>query len=163
MNISTKMQTALNKQINKELYSSYIYISMAGYFEQKSLGGFSSWMKAQAKEEVEHAMKLWQFVHDRGGKVVLDQIAKPSGTWTSPLNIAQTALKHEQSVTKSIHDLVKAAVAEKDTATQVFLNWFVDEQVEEENNASELVDKVSLVGNSGHGLLILDKELSERK
>ncbi|MBS3136523.1 ferritin [Candidatus Woesearchaeota archaeon] len=162
MKISKKIQDALNGQINKELYSAYVYMSMAANFEQESLTGFSHWMRVQAKEELGHAMKIYQFILDRDGIIELEQISKPNGKWNSPAHIIETAYKHEQSVTQSIHNIIKIAEAEHDKATDVFLHWFVDEQVEEEANASELLDRVKLA-KTGEGLLILDKQLSERK
>jgi ferritin len=163
MKISTKMQDALNKQINKELYSAYTYLSMAGYFEDRSLTGFAAWMKKQAQEEVTHAMKIWEFILARDGMPTLEKIEKPKAEWKSVADIAETTLKHEQSVTKSIHEIVDLSLEEKDQASNEFLRWFVNEQVEEEDQSSELLDRVKLAGDDGAALLILDSELGKRE
>ena len=163
MQISDSMAKALNGQINAELYSAYIYASMAAYFESQDLKGFASWMTAQAQEEVAHAMKIYDFIHDRGGRVVLGAIDAPPSEWESPLAAFENALKHEQHVTSLIHGLVDQAAAENDHATKAMLEWFVTEQVEEEATAGEIVAKLKLAGGHGAGLMMLDGHLASRK
>ena len=163
MKIIPKVEKALNKQINAELYSAYLYLSMSAYFEGLALKGFASWMKHQAEEEVEHAMKLFNFIYERGGNVTLTEIAKPKLKWKSPLDAFENAYEHEQLVTSLIHKLVDISRANKDHATEVMLHWFVNEQVEEEDNASDIVEKLKLVGNVKAALLVLDKRLGKRK
>src|SRR3989338_5233072 len=163
MKISKTMQDELNRQINKEFHSAYLYLAITAYFEDRSLTGFANWYKIQAKEEVSHGMKIFQFILDRDGNVELEQVGKPAASWKSLSEIAQSAYKHEQNVTKSIHDIREFARKEKDAATEEFLNWFVSEQVEEEDNASYLVDRLEIAGSSGEALLLLDKELGEIK
>lgn len=129
--LNQEMEQALNKQINAELYSSYLYLSMESYFQSISLSGFANWMRCQVQEEIFHGMKFYDFVHERGGKVVLDAIDQPDSQWDSPLAAFEQILRHEQAVTALINDLVELAAAEKDHATKIFLQWFVTEQVEE--------------------------------
>jgi ferritin len=160
--LSKKMEKAINVQINAEMYSAYLYLSMATYFESKSLGGFSNWMRQQAQEEMFHAMKMFDYVCERGGRVVLDAIDKPPSKWTSPLDAIENVLSHEQKVTGLINDLVNVAQKEKDHATNIFLQWFVSEQVEEEDTANGLVDKLIMIGKDANGLFMLDTELGQR-
>lgn len=160
--ISKKLQNALNKQINAELYSSYLYFSMSAYFDDLNLKGMAHWMKIQAQEEMMHVLKFYDFLNDRGGRVLLEAIDKPATEWKSPLNAFEDAYKHEQKVTKLINDLVDLAIVEKDHAACSFLNWFVDEQVEEEANADQIVKNLKLVGDHPQGLFMLDKELGAR-
>ena len=160
--LSKKMETAINQQINAELYSSYLYLSMATYFDSKGLGGFSNWMRQQAQEELFHGMKMFDFVCERGGRVVLQAIDKPPSKWSSPLDAFQNVLAHEQKVTGLINDLVNLAIDERDHATNIFLQWFVSEQVEEEDTAGNLVDKLILIGKDANGLFMLDTELGQR-
>ncbi len=159
---SKKMIEALNSQINAELYSSYLYLSMAAYFEDLNLDGFATWTKFQAKEEVEHAMKFYGYVGDVGSRVILDAIDKPPAEFASPLAVFEEILAHEQKVTKAVHDLKKLAIDEADYATDGFLQWFVAEQVEEEATAAKIVEKLKLVGDSPQGLLMLDRQLAMR-
>jgi ferritin len=163
MEISKKMAEALNGQINAELYSAYVYLSMSAYFESEDLKGMASWMKAQAQEEVAHAMKIYNFVHERGGRVKLLPIEGPATDWDGPLAVFEAALKHEQHVTGLIHELVSKATAEKDYATKNMLDWFVDEQVEEEATASAIVAKLKMSGGEGPALLMLDAQLGARE
>jgi ferritin len=163
MNIGTKMETAINKQIGEEFYSAYLYLSMAGYFESKNLKGFANWMKVQYQEEISHAMKLFDYVHERGGSIDLKAIEKPPSKWKSPLAAIQAAYEHEKKITKMIDKLYTLASREKDTATQVMLQWFVTEQVEEESSVGAVMEELKLVGNSGNGLFLIDKELGKRK
>jgi len=160
--LSNKIEKAINEQINAELYSSYLYLSMATYFESISLGGFSNWMRQQAKEELFHGMKMFDFVCERGGRTVLKAIAGPPSKWSSPLNAFENVLSHEQKVTGLINDLVNLALDERDHATNIFLQWFVSEQVEEESTAGTLVDKLKLIGKDANGLFMLDTELGQR-
>lgn len=163
MVISDKMAGALNGQINAELFSAYVYLSMSAYFESKDLKGFAAWMNAQAQEEVAHAMKIYRFILERGGQVELKAIDGPPVEWESPLAVFEAAYKHEQHVTSLIHDLVALAIQEKDYPTKNLMDWFVDEQVEEEASASEIVEQLKLVGKDGPGLLMMDRELGQRK
>lgn len=160
--LSQKMEKAINQQINAELYSSYLYLAMATYFESNSLVGFSNWMRQQAQEELFHAMKMFDFVCERGGRVILQAIEQPPSKWTSPLNAFETVLSHEQKVTGLINNLVNLALDERDHATNIFLQWFVSEQVEEEATAGTLVDKLKLIGKDANGMFMLDTELAQR-
>lgn len=160
--LSAKMQDALNGQLNAEAYSSYLYLAMAAHFDGANLPGFAHWMKIQSQEEMAHALKFYEHINDRRGRVTLAAIAVPPAEWKSPLGAFEDALKHEQKVTGMIADLVKLAAAEKDDAAGIFLQWFVTEQVEEEKSADEIVHKLRLVGDSPQGLLLLDRELSQR-
>jgi ferritin len=160
--IARKMVDALNGQINAELYSSYLYLSMAAYFESINLPGFAGWMRVQTSEEKAHAMKMYDFIIERGGRVALEAIAKPTDEWKSPLAAFEAAYKHEQKVTGLINDLVELAAKEKDHATGIFLQWFVTEQVEEEKNASEIVNKLQLLKDSAGSMYMLDRELGKR-
>lgn len=162
MSISKKMEKAINGQINAEMYSSYLYLSMAADLEKKSLAGFGNWMKIQAQEELYHAMKLYDFLLERGGTVTLDEIKGPQTEWKTPLAIFQAAYKHEQLVTGLINKLVDLAIKEKDHATNNFLQWYVKEQVEEEASADEMVQKLKLIGSRGNGIYMLDKEVGAR-
>ena len=161
--ISTSMQKSLNEQINKELYSAYLYLSMSAWFENQNLPGFAKWMHMQAEEEYEHAMKFFGHIADRGGKVELKTIAGPQVDWKSNLEVVEQVLEHEQFVTASINSLYDQALSEKDYPAQVMLQWFIDEQVEEEKNASELVHLVSALGKNETGLVMLDQRLAQRE
>lgn len=160
--ISEKIQEAFNEQINAELYSSYLYLSMSAHFESANLPGFASWMRCQAQEEVVHAMKFYAFLNERGGTVRLKPIEGPPTEWASPLSAFEAAYEHEQKVTGLINDLVDLAIQEKDHASNNFLQWFVAEQVEEEASADEVVQKIKLAGDQGGGLFLLDRELGQR-
>jgi ferritin len=160
--IPQKVQDAINEQIKNELYSAYIYLAMSAHFESESLTGFASWMRLQAREEVTHGMKLFDYLTDRGGKVVLQAIQAPPTELGTPLAIFKAAYQHEQEVTAMIHRLYALAVEENDYATQVMLNWFVNEQVEEEKNASEIVAKLEMIGEGRPSLLMLDHRLGKR-
>ncbi len=159
--MNQKIQEAMNKQINAETYSAYLYLSMAAYFEDINLLGFASWMKCQAQEEMTHAMKFFNFVNERGGRVILTPIDGPPTSWESPLNVFEETYEHETKVSAMINDLVNLAIEEKDHASNNFLQWFVAEQVEEEASADEVVNKIKLAGDGG-GLFMLDKELGAR-
>jgi ferritin len=160
--LKKKMLKALNDQINAEMFSSYLYLSMESYFQSISLTGFAAWMRAQVQEEMMHAMKFYDFVNERGGKVTLEAIAKPESVWASPLDAFEAILKHEQHVTSLINDLVDLAIAEKDHATNNFLQWFVSEQVEEEASVGGIVEKLRLIKDNPSGLFMMDNELGKR-
>ena len=160
--INDKMQTALNKQINAELYSAYLYISMSAQFQAMNLKGFANWMRVQSLEEFTHADKFYNFLIDRGGRAILNSIEGPPTKWASPLAIFQDAYKHEQKVAGLINALVNLAIKEKDHAAHSFLQWFVNEQVEEEANADSIAQQLKLIGKNGQGLLMLDRELAQR-
>ena len=161
--ISKKVQDALNEQINAEMYSAYLYLAMNAYFQSINFNGFAQWMRVQYQEEMIHAMKIYDFIAERGGRIVLDAIDKPQGEWKSPLAAFEAAYKHEQKVTGLINGLVELAKKEKDHATDIFLQWFVTEQVEEENNASEIVTKLQMLKDSAGQMFMLDRELGKRK
>lgn len=160
--LSKKLQKALNDQINAEMTSAYLYLSMSNVLEMKNFLGMAAWMKVQAKEELGHALKIYGYIHDRLGEPVLGQLPAPQAKWASPLEAFQDAYKHEQEVSGMIHKLVDQAREEKDHATEVFLNWFVGEQVEEENSAYLIVEKLKMIGESTGGLYMLDRELGSR-
>ncbi|HEY3312353.1 MAG TPA: ferritin [Anaerolineales bacterium] len=160
--ISKAMETAINEQINKEFYSSYLYLSMAAYFEGVTLPGAAKWMYVQAGEEREHAMKLFEHLVDRGGKVALGAIAAPETEWAGPMAAFKAVYEHEQFVTKSIHSLYEVALKEKDYSAQVLLQWFINEQVEEEKNASEIVESMKRIESRETAVLQLDHQLGKR-
>ena len=161
--ITQKMITLVNEQIKAEYDSAYLYLSMSAYFQESNLKGMAHWMKKQAKEEMEHAMKFVDFIAERGGRVVYKAIETPQSEWNSPLEIFRGAYEHEQYVTKRINDLMEIALSEKDFASQVFLQWFITEQVEEEANADEIVKKLEMIGEGRHGIYMLDRELGQRE
>jgi len=160
--ISKKAVEALNEQINAELYSAYLYLSMEAYFESVSLAGFANWMRIQTQEELMHAMKIYDFVIERDGKVLLKAIEQPQRAWESPLATFEAVYKHEQKVTGLINDLVNLAIEEKDHATNTFLQWFVSEQVEEEKNACDIVGKLKLIKDSPQALFMMDEQMAQR-
>ena len=161
--LSKKMQDALNGQINAEMFSSYLYLAMSAYFESINMSGMAGWMRAQAAEEEMHAMKIFDFIGDRGGRVTLSAIDAPQTEWKSPLAAFQAAYEHEQKVTGLINGLVELAGKENDPATNIFLQWFVTEQVEEEKTADDIVQKLKMVQDQPGPLYMLDKELGARK
>ena len=160
--IGKKMEAALNDQINAELYSAYLYLSMAAYFESVNLSGFAAWMRAQIQEEVMHAMKMYDYVNERGGRVILTAIDEPPAEWKSPLAAFQAAYKHEQLVTGRINGLVDLAIKEKDHAANTFLQWFVNEQVEEETSADAVVQQLKMAEGAPGALFMIDRELGQR-
>jgi len=160
--ISGKMEQAINEQVKYELYSAYLYLSMAMYFHTKSLKGFGNWMEVQAKEEQAHAEKMMHYINDAGGRVVLQAIDQPPADFNSPLHVFEETLKHEQFVTGRINGLVALAREENDNAAYAMLQWFVTEQVEEEASADEFVQQLKIIGDNGHGLLMLDREMVGR-
>lgn len=161
--IGKTMQDAMNEQINKELFSSYLYLSMAAYFEAKNLPGFAHWMRMQADEEREHAMKFYDFILDCSGRVELKAIEAPKTDWNSNLEVAQEVAAHEAKVTASINALYELALKEKDYPAQVMLQWFIAEQVEEEKSAAEIVADLKLIEERGTAVLMLDHRLGKRK
>ena len=160
--LNNDMEKALNAQVNAEMYSAYLYLSMSAYFQSKSLGGFASWMRVQAQEEMVHAMKLYDFINERGGRVILEPIEAPPTEWDSPLATSEAVYEHEQKVTGLINELVELALEKHDHATNIFLQWFVSEQVEEEDSANDVVEKIKLMGDARGGLFMLDRELGQR-
>jgi ferritin len=160
--LSKALQDAINEQIKNELYSAYLYLAMAAYSEANSLPGFAHWLRVQSDEEVEHAMKFFDFVNERGGRVVLHAIDQPPVEFESPVKIFEETLNHERKVTGMIHHLYELALEEKDYPTQVLLHWFIDEQVEEESNATQIVDTLEMIGDKGQALVMFDRELGKR-
>ena len=160
--INKSMQDAMNDQINKELYSSYLYLSMAAYLEDRNLSGFAHWMRVQETEEREHAMKFYDFIVERGGRVMLKAIEAPKTEWKSTLELAEEVAAHEAVVTASIHALYELALKEKDYSAQIMLQWFITEQVEEERNAAEIVSNLKLIEDRGTAVLMLDHRLAKR-
>ncbi len=161
--ISQEIQDAINDQIGDEFYAAYLYLGMMGFFEGLTLPGFSRWMRLQAQEEVAHAMKLVDFLLDRGGTLVLGPIQKPHVNFSSPIEAMEAALEHEKKVTALINELYEKAVTGKDYAAQVLLQWFISEQVEEEKTAGDIVEQLRLAGSSASALLVLDGRLGERQ
>lgn len=160
--LSATMEAALNGQLNKEIYSAYLYMSMSAYSSSIGLKGFANWFMVQYQEEMSHAMKFYDYISDQGGRVKLAAIDQPPTEFTSLLAMFEKTLTHEQFVTRSINELVDLAIAEKDHATNIFLQWYVTEQIEEEGNDNDIIAKLKLVGEDGNGLLMLDKELAMR-
>jgi ferritin len=160
--LSKTMQEAINDQIQKEYHSSYLYLAMAAYCEASNLPGSGQWMRVQSKEELSHAMKLFEHMVDRGGRVTLQAIPQPAAEYKSALDVFEKVLAHEQLVTASIHKLYALAVKENDYPAQVMLQWFVTEQVEEEKNASQVVEQLKAVGESKTSLMLLDRHLGKR-
>jgi ferritin len=160
--LSEKMQEALNTQLNKELYSAYLYMSMSAYSTYSGLKGFANWFMVQYQEEMVHAMKIYAYINDQSGQVKLRAIEQPATEFESPMDMFEKTLKHEKFITRSINELVDLAIAETDHATNIFLQWFVTEQIEEEGNDNEIIARLKLVGEDGNGLLMLDKELATR-
>ena len=161
--LKKSVETALNKQINRELNSAYLYLSMSACFESMNMKGFAHWLRVQSKEEQSHAMKFYDYVIAKGGTVILGMIEAPKAKWKSPQEAFADVLAHEQKVTGFINDLVDIAIKEEDHATNNFLQWFVKEQVEEEENAVEILSKIKMIGDAPGILLFLDHELSKRE
>ncbi|MGB9676999.1 MAG: ferritin [Candidatus Ratteibacteria bacterium] len=152
----------LNLQIKKELYSAYLYLSMASYFDYINLEGFSHWMKVQAKEEFGHAMRIYEFLNDRGERVIFEEIEKPPSDFSSPLDVFEKTLNHEKEITKSIENLYKLAKEKNDYSSEIMLQWFINEQVEEEKQASVILEKIKKIEDKPHLILMIDKELAKR-
>lgn len=160
--LSTKIEQAINAQINAELWSAYLYLSMASYCHQNGNPGMANWFTIQFKEEQDHAMIFFNYIMARGGKVTLAPIEAVQTTWESPLNAFESTLEHENKVTALINNLYALATSENDYATQSMLKWFIDEQVEEEENAQNIINNLKMIKDNGFGLYMLDKELAAR-
>ena len=160
--ITQKMVDAFNYQINRELYSAYLYLSMSAYCSEIGLSGFANWFSVQVQEESFHARRMYDYLLERGGKVELGAIEKPEGEWKNLTEVYEQTLSHEEYVTSLINKLADVAEEEKDRAAMSFLQWFIDEQVEEENNARDIIAKLKLIGESGNALYALDKEFAAR-
>ncbi len=161
--LKEKMNQALNAQINKEFYSAYLYLAMSVYFEDNNLPGFANWMRVQFQEEQFHGFKFFDYVHERGGKVTLDAIEKPQVDFEGIVDVYEETLKHEKMITKSVEDLMELAVAEKDYATQSFLHWFIDEQVEEEATVEEIINQLKMVDGKGQAILMFDRQFKTKQ
>lgn len=162
MKINKKVEDILNKQVNAELWSAYLYLSMSAWCESKGLKGFANWMRIQFQEETTHALKIYDYVLSRSGEIKLEPIAGVEHNWKSPLHIFEETYKHECLVTSLIANCYEVAVAEKDHATATMLQWFINEQTEEESNALDIIDQLKLVGEKGEGIYHLDKQLATR-
>lgn len=160
--IKPEITTALNDQINREMYSAYLYMSMSAYAGKIGLKGFANWFMVQYHEEMFHAMKMYEYIQRQGEDVKLDSLATPPNTFESPLDMFTQTLTHEQYITQSINNLMDLAVSVKDHATQIFLEWYVTEQIEEEENDNDIIQQLNLIGDNPHGLLMLDRELASR-
>lgn len=160
--LSKKMEEALNEQFNREMYSAYLYMSMSSASAAMGLKGFANWFMVQYHEEMLHAMKIYEHINLRGGRAVLKAIAGPPSEFKSPLDMFTQTLEHERFITKSINDLMELSTAEKDHASAIFLQWYVTEQVEEENNDNEIIAQLKLIKNDSQGLMLLDRELAGR-
>lgn len=160
--LSEKMQSALNEQINAEIWSAYLYLSMSAYFEGQNLPGFANWMKTQWQEEISHSMKLFDYVNERGGRVLLKPIAEVKTEWKDAVEVFTETLNHERLVSSLINNLVNIAISEGDHATNNTLQWFVAEQIEEESTADSLLQQLKMIDGFGHGMLMLDRELAQR-
>ena len=161
--ISPKMQDALSNQIKAELDSAYLYLSMSAYFTENNLPGFARWMHIQSHEEINHAMKFYHFLLERGAKVTLLALDQPPSDFASPLDVLDRTLKHEQKVTNLIYNLYELALQEKDFPSQVMLQWFIEEQVEEESNASQILERIKMTESKSFALLAIDQQLGKRK
>ena len=160
--LSKKMEAEFNAQIQKEMYSAYLYLSMSTYCANVGCCGYAHWTRKQAQEEMEHAMKMYDYVLERGGNVVLEAIEKPQSEWKSIAEVCEAVLKHEQYVTSCINHLMDVAVEEKDYASNSFLVWYVNEQIEEEANAEDLCKKTAFAGDDRNAILLLNSKLAER-
>jgi len=160
--INKRIEEAFNIQINAELYSAYLYLSMAAYFEAQNLPGFANWMRVQFQEEQFHGLKMFDFVSERGGRVILTKIDGPKVEWENVLDVFEEVLAHEQHVTSLINNIMDIAIDEKDHATKSFLNWFIDEQVEEESAAEAIISELKLIDGKGNGILMMDREFRAR-
>ncbi|MGB9824659.1 MAG: ferritin [Candidatus Hydrothermia bacterium] len=161
--LTKRMEEALNRQINEEMYSAYLYLSMSAYFASINLSGFSHWLYVQYHEELEHAEKIFKYIIERGGKVKLSAIKEPDFEWKTPRDAFEAVVKHEKYITSRIYELLEIAEQEKDRATFAMLQWFVNEQVEEEAHSEEILARLEMIGDSKQGLLMLDRELAQRK
>ena len=160
--LNATLESALNDQMNAELYSVHLYLSMAAHFESENLRGFANWMRIQHQEETSHALRIFDYINDRNGRAVVQSIDQPPTEFESVLGVMEMTLEHERHVTAMIEDLYREAQAQKDYATHVLLEWFIEEQVEEEKAVDEIIDDLKLIDGDGTGLLILDGRLAER-
>lgn len=160
--ISKEMNKAINEQINKEIYSAYLYLGMSAWAERNGMPGVGNWFAVQTQEELAHAQRFFQYIIRRGATVELAAIAKPDGDFKTILDLFEKSLAHEKIVTASINSLVDIAVKERDHATGAFLQWFVNEQVEEEENVNRIIDQIQLTGPGGGGMFMIDRELAAR-
>jgi ferritin len=160
--INKRIEEAFNIQINAELYSAYLYLSMGAYFEAQNLPGFANWMRVQFQEEQFHAMKMFDFVNERGGRVILTKIDGPKVEWENVVDVFEEVLAHEQHVTSLINNIMDIAIDERDHATKSFLNWFIDEQVEEESNAEAILADLKLIDGKGNGIMMMNREFKTR-
>jgi ferritin len=160
--LKENIQKALNRQLNEELYSSYLYLAMAAHFESEDLNGFAHWMKLQSQEEYGHAMKIYAYILQRDGKVSLAKIEAPAESWKTIVELFEEVYSHEQKVSKSIDSIVELTMTEKDYATNNFLQWFISEQVEEESTSLFILNRAKLVGDNKNGIFLLDKEMAQR-
>ena len=159
--IGKKMAEALNNQVNREFYSAYFYLSMSAYGDFLGLKGFASWFMKKNLEETQHALKIYQYILDQGVPINLLPIAQPPTTFASPLAMFEATLTHEQGVTQNFNELIEMAITEKDYATQIFLQWFITEQIEEEATVAEIIHKIKLIGGKGDGLFMIDNQLKQ--
>ncbi|MBD3319770.1 MAG: ferritin [Chitinivibrionales bacterium] len=160
--LSRKMESALNGQINNEMYSAYLYMAMSSHANDRGLKGFAAWFMVQYHEEMFHAMKLYEYVQRQGNSVKLEAIKQPPNTWKSPMEMFQQTLKHEQFITSCFNELTELAIKEKDHATQIFLQWYVTEQVEEEENDNEIIGMLKVAGDNTHALMMIDRDIGSR-
>jgi len=160
--LTKKMETALNNQLREELFSAYLYLSMSAFCETLNLPGFAHWMQLQFQEEMAHAFKFYAFIHDRNGRVILQALDQPKAEFESPLQVFQETLAHEQFITNRINELYALAATENDYACQTFLQWFITEQVEEEKSVNDIIESIKMIGDDGHALLMIDRELGAR-
>jgi ferritin len=161
--LSQSLQEALNDQVKNEFYSAYVYLSMSSWFDDQGLPGFARWMRVQYQEELAHGLRIFDFINDRDGRALVYGFDSPPAHWKSPLDVFESSYAHEQKVTGMINSLYTLAVQEKDYPTQVLMQWYINEQVEEEKNAKLIVDQLRHAGDSGAALLILDRELGSRQ
>lgn len=163
MNLDPKVAALLNQQVNNEMFASYAYLAMSAWFETTAFRGFTSWMAAQSQEETLHAMKFYTYIHDRDGRVTLESLGKPQSEFESAIDVFNSSLEQERAVTAQIHEIYNAAGEANDHETKNFLNWFLDEQVEEEKTLRDMIDRLELVGEDPIGLLRLDDEAQARE
>lgn len=160
--LNKKIEKKINEQINEELFSAYLYLAMSAYCEDINLPGFANWMTVQFEEEQFHAMKFINYINERGGRVELEALEKPQVEWKNMIDVFEATLKHERHITSKINEIVDLAIEERDHATVSFLNWYVDEQVEEEDTAEGILDQLKMINGEGNGMLMLDKEMAAR-
>ncbi len=160
--LSEKMNQALNDQVKWEMYSSYLYLAMSAYFADLGMTGFAQWMRAQAQEELFHAMRFYDYISERGGRVILQAIDAPPHDWKNTIEVFEETLKHEEHVTARINNLANLAQDERDHATGIFLQWFISEQVEEEDSVRDVIGKLRMINGEGQGMLMLNAELGTR-